>query len=173
MTAASASVSDGAGGVGERRETVSASASGKRGKRNFACKRGVVGGGKLIEVKPFAVSSAVGGGVMASMLQAFREVRRRKDPTPLDHSPILKSIPRFFSCALLAFQGLLAFTTGGIAGAAGSYIILKSVWTCAQSHHDAANECITELRSLRGANDLAPPHKVRLLAPFVDLSLLV
>ena len=110
---------------------------------------------------------------MASMLQAFREVRRRKDPTLLYHSPILKSIPRFFPCALLAFQGLLAFTTGGIAGAAGSYIILKSVWTCAQSHHDAANECITELRSLRGANDLAPPHKVRISAPFVDISLFV
>ena len=38
----------------------------------------------------------LGGGVMASMLQAFREVRRRKDPTLLYHSPILKSIPLFF-----------------------------------------------------------------------------
>ena len=54
---------------------------------------------------------------------------------------------------------MLAFTTGGVAGLAGSFVVAKAVWSCAQKQGETADEWIAQMHAVSGVRSTQPPAR--------------
>jgi len=54
---------------------------------------------------------------------------------------------------------VLAFTTGGIAGLAGSFVVAKAVWSCAQKQGEMADDWIAQLHVVSGTQTTQAPAR--------------
>ena len=65
-------------------------------------------------------------------------------------------------------QGVLAFVTGATAGLAGTFVVARSVWMCAQAQGTSADATVSKLHGLHGVRDDTTPRQVRHTALFAD-----
>ena len=71
------------------------------------------------------------------------------------HRPRAHRLTYVFICSA---QSVLAYTTGVVAGSAGTFLIVRTVWQRAQLQGDVADARIAELQRLRGHSEDAPPQ---------------
>ena len=88
---------------------------------------------------------------LATALTTFREVRA----FIVTHAPRTHRLTYVFVCSA---QSVLAYTTGVVAGSAGTFLIVRTVWQRAQLQGDVADARIAELQRLRGHSEDAPPQ---------------
>lgn len=67
----------------------------------------------------------------------------------------------FFRAFPIAAQGVLAFATGATAGLAGTFVVARSVWMCAQAQGTSADATVSKLHELHGVRDDTKPRQVR------------
>jgi hypothetical protein len=71
--------------------------------------------------------------------------------------------------AVLAFrEAVLAGATGIAAGAAGTFVVARSVWEHAQAHADTIDRCTLELAALQGKSEEAPRRVVSAAPPVLE-----
>ena len=79
----------------------------------------------------------------------------RYAPSSYPHTPRAHRLTYVFICSA---QSVLAYTTGVVAGSAGTFLIVRTVWQRAQLQGDVADARIAELQRLRGHSEDAPPQ---------------